>query len=61
MEERNCKAVDDFNGIAKYDNVNIMLYEPKKDKRKDARFIWRLVYGKIQYKNDSPIVNIRLL
>ena len=33
----------DFEGIEKHHNVNIMLHEPKKDRRKDARSIWRLV------------------
>ena len=47
----------DFEGIAKHHNVNIMLYEPKKN----ARSIWRLVYGKIQHRNDIPTVNMGLL
>ena len=51
----------DFESIAKHLNVNIMLYEPKKDRSKNAGFILRLVYGKIQYKNDLPTVNIGLL
>ena len=57
------KLVDfeDFEDIAKHPNVNIMLYEPKKDRGKDAGSIWWLVYGKIQYKNDLPTVNIGLL
>ena len=38
-----------------------MLYEPKKDRSKNAGSILRLVYGKIQYKNDLPTVNIGLL
>ena len=38
-----------------------MSYEPKKDTGKDAGSIWQLVYGKIQYKNDLPTVNIGLL
>ena len=50
-----------FEGIAQQHNVNIMLYEPKKDSRKDAGSIWRLVYGKIQYKSDLPTVNMALL
>ena len=50
----------DFEGIAKHHNVNIMLYEPKKDRGKDAGSIWRLVCGKIQYKNDLPTVNLGL-
>ena len=51
----------DFESIAKHLNVNIMLYEPKKDRSKNAGFILPLVYGKIQYKNDLPTVNIGLL
>ena len=51
----------DFESIAKHLNVNIMLYEPKKDRSKNAGFILRLVYGKILYKNDLPTVNIGLL
>ena len=43
---RPTKSVD-FEGITKHHNVNIMLYEPKKDKRKDKGSVWRLVYGKI--------------
>ena len=39
--------LDKFEGIAKHHNVNIMLYEPKKDNGKDAGSIWQLVYGKI--------------
>ena len=35
----------DFEDIARHHNVNIMLYEPKKDKGNDAGSIWRLVYG----------------
>ena len=50
----------DFECIAKYHNVN-MLYEPKKDRGKDARSIWQLVYGKVQYKNDLPTINMGLL
>ena len=37
----------DFDGIAKHQNVNIMLYEPKKDRGKDAGSMWWLVYGKV--------------
>ena len=47
----------DFEGIAKRHNVNIMLYQPKKN----ARSIWRLLYGKIQHKNDLPTINMGLL
>ena len=57
---RPTKSVD-FEGITKHHNVNIMLYEAKKDKRKDAGSVWRLVYGKIQQKNYLPTINIRLL
>ena len=28
---------------------------------KDAGCIWRLVYGKIQHKNDLPTINMGLL
>ena len=51
----------DFEGIARHHNVNIMLYEPKKDRGKDAGSIWRLVYGKIQHKSDLPTINMGLL
>ena len=51
----------DFEGIAKHRNVNIMLYEPKKDRGKDAGSIWQLVYGKIQHNNDLPAINMGLL
>ena len=47
--------------IAKHHNMNIMLYEPKKDKRKDAGSIWWLVYGKMQDKNDLPTINMGML
>ena len=50
----------DFEGIAKHHNVN-MLYEPKKDRGKNAGSIWRLVYGKIKHKNDLPTINMGLL
>ena len=33
----------DFEGIARHHNVNIMLYEPKKDRGNDAGSAWRLV------------------
>ena len=49
--------IDDFGGIARHHNVNIMLYEPKKN----ARSIWRLIYGKIHHKNDLPTINMGLL
>ena len=51
----------DFEGIARHHNVNIMLYEPKKDRGKDAGFIWWLVYGKVRQKNDLPTANMELL
>ena len=38
----------DFEDIARYHNVNMMLYEPIKDRGKDAGFTWCLVYDKIQ-------------
>ena len=38
-----------------------MLYEPKRDSRKDAGSTWWLVYGEIQYKSTLPTVNIGLL
>ena len=51
----------DFEGIARHHSVNIMLYEPKKDRGKDAGSIWWLVYGKIQHKSDLPTINMGLL
>ena len=51
----------DFEDIGRHHNVNIMLYEPKKDWGKDTGSIWRLVYGKIQHKNDLPTINMGLL
>ena len=51
----------DFEGIEKHRNVNTMLYEPKKDRGKDAGSIWRLVYRKIQHKNALPAINMGLL
>ena len=51
----------DFQGIAKHHNVNIMLYEPKKDRGIHAGSICRLVYGKIQDKNDLSTINMGLL
>ena len=51
----------DFEGIARHHNVNIMLYEPKKDRGKDAGSVWQLVYGRIQHKNDLPTINMELL
>ena len=51
----------DFESIARHHNVNIMLYEPKKGRGKDAGSIWRLVYGKIQHKSGLPKKNMGLL
>ena len=51
----------DFEGIARHHNVNIMLYEPKKDRGKDAGSVWQLVYSKTQHKNKLPTINMRLL
>ena len=51
----------DFEGTAKHHNVNIMLYEPKKDRGKDAGSVWPLVYGKIQHKSSLPTINVGLL
>ena len=50
-----------YKSIAKHHNLNIMLYEPKKDRGKDEGFIWQLVYGKIQHKNDLTTINMGLL
>ena len=50
-----------FEGVARYHNVNIILYEPKKDRGKDAGSVWQLVYGKIQHENDVPTINMGLL
>ena len=51
----------DVRPTKRVDFVNIMLYEPKKDRGKDAGSIWRLVYDEIQYKNNLPTINIGLL
>ena len=51
----------DFEGIARYHNGNIMLYQPKKDRGKDAGSIWWLVYGKAQHKNSLPTINMESL
>ena len=63
MKKRDVKPTRlvDFEGIAKHHNVNTMLYEPKKDRGKDARSIWRLVCGKIQHKSDLLTINMGLL
>ena len=50
-----------FEDIARHHNMNIMLYEPKKDRRKDAGSVWPLVYGKIQHKSNLPTINMGLL
>ena len=47
-----------FEGFAKHHNVSIILYEPKKDNGKNGGSIWRLVYGKIQYKSNFPTIKI---
>ena len=51
----------DFEGIARHHNVNIMLYEPKEGRGKDAGSVWQLVYGKIQHKNELSTINMGLL
>ena len=57
-EVRATKLID-FEGIAKHHSINIMLYEPKGSEGK-ACDVWRLVYGKIQYKKDLSTLNIGL-
>ena len=51
----------DFEGIARPHIVNVMLYEPKKDRGKNVGSIWRLVYGKNQHKNDLHTIKMGLL
>ena len=51
----------DFEGIAKHFNVNIMLYESKKESGEHAGKIWRLVHGKNQYRDTLPTINMALL
>ena len=51
----------DFEGIARDDSVNTILYEPKKGRGIDAGSIWGLVYGKNQHKNDLPTINMGLM
>ena len=46
-----------FEGIAGHRNVNIMLYEPKKN----ARSVWQLVFGNILHKNVLLTINMGLL
>ena len=41
--------------------MSIMLYKPKKDNGKDEGSIWRLVFGKSQYKSDLSTINMELL
>ena len=50
-----------FESITKGHSVNIIFYEPKRNRGKDAEAIWPIVYGKIQYKNDMLTVNMELL
>ena len=52
--------LEDFEGITKHLNVNIMLYESEKESGGDAGKIWRLVYGKTQYKDTIPTINMGL-
>ena len=52
--------LEDFEGIAKHFNVNIMLYESEKESGEDAGKIWRVVYGKTQYKDTLPTINMGL-
>ncbi len=44
----------DFEGIAKKFKINIRLYEPKNQK------VWKLVFGKDQFKKSLPCVDIGL-
>ena len=55
VDVRATKLVD-FEGIARFLNINIRLYEPKHD----SHTIWCLVYGKNQHKESLPDVNIGL-
>ena len=41
--------------------MDVMLYEPKIDSKKDVQSMWQLVCGKIQYKTNFPTVNMELL
>ena len=59
QDVRATKLVD-FEGIAKHLNVNIMLCESKKESGEDAGKIWRVVYGKTQYKDTLPTINMGL-
>ena len=63
LKERDVRPTKlvDLEGIAIHHNMNIMLYEPKKDRGKDGGSVWQLFYGKIQHKNAMPTINIGLL
>ena len=51
-----------FEGIARHRNVDIMLFEPKKDRGKGTGSIWWLVYGKAQqHESNFPTINMGLL
>ena len=50
-----------FESTAKHKSVGSMLYEPKKNSRKDPGSKWLLVYDKIQQKSDLTTVNMGLL
>ena len=54
-EVRGTKLID-FENIAKIHNLNIRLYEPKENQKT----VWRLVYGKNQFKQDLPSIDIGL-
>ena len=58
LKRKNVRATKfvDFEGIAKHLNVNIMLHKPKNDTGK----VWRLMYGKIQYRDTLPTINMGL-
>ena len=56
LKKKDVRTTKLFEGIARHHNVNIMFYEPKKN----LISIWRLVYGKIQHKNDLPTINMGL-
>ena len=59
-EDVRSTRLEDFEGIAKHLNVNIMLYESEKESGEDAGKIWRLVYSKTQYKDTLPTINMGL-
>ena len=52
--------LEDFEGIAKHFNVNIVLYESEKESGEDAGKIWRVVHGKTQYKDTLSTINMGL-